>query len=105
MPKIIAIQTHKYAPELNDAYVYRYSKPLRVPGVTTIKQAREFLYPKPKPFSKVAIIHFEYAGIAVGARYSGTFKSYPELKTFLNEAKQRHNLSVGYSLKIKIQGQ
>ena len=93
----IKIESHKYAPELNRVYLTVKNSSsaavLRAPSVTSVKDARAALFPKPIPFRRVVTVEAYYndprfAGL--NRRYSGTVDSYEHLKNVIANIKARN---------------
>lgn len=82
----LAIETHKFAPELNKVLFIRNQRviaSLRAPNVTTVRQARETLL-KPQQFVRVATVSTVYPEKwkELNRTYKGRIRSYAELIDF-----------------------
>lgn len=93
----LKIETHKYAPELNRVYLTGKNSSraavLRAPSVTSVKDARAALFPKPLPFRRVVTVESYYDDprfYGLNRRYSGTVDSYEHLKTVIANIKARN---------------
>jgi len=106
----IAIENHKYAPELNKVYLnhsgkwYKYTAQ-ETAGIKSIRQAREQLFKPVKP-GKIATVTIEYSGHLAwkATQYIGRFKTYSELRRFINNRKVYHTLHERVQVKIDLIG-
>lgn len=87
----LAIETHKYAPELNRVHFVNKNNlivaTMPAPGVTTIAQARSKFFARVVP-GKAAVItasydHPDYNWL--NSQRAGRFQDYAQLKAFVNK--------------------
>lgn len=86
----IVLERHRYAPELNAAYVGPNQVRIAAPGCTTIKEVREKLF-SPVKQGRYAKIKVTYPGTFawLGRQNAGYIQNYLELKEALRVVKAR----------------
>lgn len=90
MNRILKLERHRYAPELNKLYYKGVC--FRVPGASSINQALDYLKFRKAEFIKHCKITVKYPDEFrnLNTVKGGTFKTYNELLTFLRNLKKRH---------------
>lgn len=92
--RILGLETHTYSPEQN-TLVLTSGQRLRVPSCTTIKQARDRLFPRGGVLrlAKITVTYPDYDCFRYCNRvYSGSFKDSRELLKFIQGIRSKHKI-------------
>lgn len=86
----LLLEAHKYAPELNTVTLLKSGVKIKLPQVTTIKEARQKLFKKQVPIKYAKLVVMVNG--AYLRTYEGTFSTYQAVKKFKQSLFERHNL-------------
>ena len=98
----IVLETHRYAPELNKAYIGPNAVMYPAPGIKTIKQVRVELFPRLKKTGRYTVIKainpLEFS--RYDRQVQGFGESVKSIQIALRAMRQRHNIE-GCKFEVK----
>lgn len=92
--RILGLETHTYSPEQN-TLVLTTGQRLRVPNCTTIKKARDQLFPRGGVLrlARITVTYPEYDCFRCCNKvYSGSFKTSGDLLKFIRGVRNKHQI-------------
>jgi hypothetical protein len=103
--KYTKIELHNNASELNRIH-FKNGVTLKCSGLTNIKDIRNKLFNQVKQgkYATIEFIHTNTDKEWLNKTYSGYYNDYKQLLQFINNMKQKHNLSNDIRISLKYKG-